>query len=1348
MAKTQARPERDDVIVELVALFHEGTMRSDLGRAVGKLKVWERGRTPSAGEIEPVLDALTAAGWLEERTDGVWWVAKDRLWAVVKRAWSTGRFDQEVALVQELRPAALNRPERRLRDLALAVWAGRWSQAKAVLAAGPADEEAWLAAACEGVPREHVLAMPSELQVPLLCGRVERAREALDPVEVPLAWLMTARGLTPRAREVAAHTLILQGRFDEARALVEAGPGLEAMQGWLQLVMGRFAEAVQAFEAATKSPTGRRRALPGTQGIMHAAAHLLVGTPEAVGALRAQAKSSAFSVGLGALERQAYSALLGAARRLMADDAEVPPDSASPPGGFDAPAVRLMIHLARTWGRERPLAAVREAARALQVKAEASGYAWLAEQAGHIAGGERVSAPSAGVDLSRAAKPVERWAEVLRALAELARPTLGPVMAAPRAPEEGDRRLAWVVKPGPGSGRIDEIEPREQVRSKKGWSAGRRVALMRLHEELDTFEYATKQDRRVCACIVESVSYTYARYQDVSYSLSVSAALRALVGHPLLFVAGDGGLSPGRVRVETPRLAARREGKRVRLALEPSPRVGAGYADDDDEGEEVIELRDDGEVVITEFRGVHYDIARVLGSRGIELPRRAEAALAETLAQLASKVTVEADALASPAEVAPVEADPQPVLLLRPAGAGLSIEAMVRPLGVGGPTVPAGRGAPQVMAAVDGEARQAVRDLSAERARLAAVVARAPGLAEAEVTERGWRLEDREAALAALEGLSAEGGPALEWPDGRPLSLSPAAGLAQLSLRVLEAEGGDLVVDGALEWAEERVEWGELVEYLSASPSRFLASARRSRILALSAELRARLDDLLLLGRRAKDGLRIHPLLAPQVAALAEGAALQASAAFSRQVARLTEVGPAPRVPATLQADLRPYQEEGFVWLARLAGLGLGACLADDMGLGKTVQTIAVLLHRAEAGPSLVVAPTSVLSVWEAQLAAFGPTLRALTYHGPGRAAHLEGLGPFDVVITSYAVLVQDVEALAAVRFQVAVLDEAQAVKNAASQRAQAARRIEAHARIATTGTPVENHAGELWALFRCINPGLLGSAQRFEARFAAPIEKRRDAAALDRLKRLVRPFILRRTKAQVLEELPPRPRSSLRVELAEPEAAPVRDGAGARPWRPWPGDGDPAARRMRLLAALTKPAQDGSAAPALGRAGEGPGGRAPRGLRRAPRRAARRPPQGAGVQPVRRPPDDPARAPRRAGDPLPVPRRRDPRGRAEAPRRRLPGGPRGRLPHQPARRAGRGSRSPPPTTSSTWTRGGTPPSSSRPPTARTASARSAPSPRTASSPRTRWRTASWPCITESAPWPRRCWRGRRPAPR
>jgi superfamily II DNA or RNA helicase len=281
---------------------------------------------------------------------------------------------------------------------------------------------------------------------------------------------------------------------------------------------------------------------------------------------------------------------------------------------------------------------------------------------------------------------------------------------------------------------------------------------------------------------------------------------------------------------------------------------------------------------------------------------------------------------------------------------------------------------------------------------------------------------------------------------------------------------------------------------------------------------------------------RVPRTLLPVVAELADalGAPRPTSADKLTPLAQGFEgIREAP-LPADLTVELRPYQRLGTSWLAFLRDAELGALLADDMGLGKTLQALAALSGRA-----LVVCPKSVVHNWAAEIRRFRPSLTVSTYAGTKRS-----LEEADVTLTTYGLLRLDVGELSQRTWDVVILDEAQAIKNPDSQVARAAFRLDARFRIALSGTPVENRLDELWSLMRFANPGLLGSREHFDDRFTRPIENG-DAKTAAALRARIRPFVLRRTKREVLPELPPRTESVMLCEL-EPDERAVYDAVRA----------------------------------------------------------------------------------------------------------------------------------------------------------------------------------------------------------
>jgi len=274
---------------------------------------------------------------------------------------------------------------------------------------------------------------------------------------------------------------------------------------------------------------------------------------------------------------------------------------------------------------------------------------------------------------------------------------------------------------------------------------------------------------------------------------------------------------------------------------------------------------------------------------------------------------------------------------------------------------------------------------------------------------------------------------------------------------------------------------------------------------------------------------KLAPATAPIVLELADALGAPRPAALER-LAALAPGGvlPAAELPVDLRADLRAYQSRGVDWLSFLRDADLGGLLADDMGLGKTLQAIAVLRGRV-----IVVCPRSVVHNWASEIARFRPSLRVARYEGGGRALDETA----DVTLTTYGVLRVDRDELAKIRWDIAVLDEAQAIKNPSSQTARAACSLDARFRLALSGTPVENRLEELWSLLRFCVPGLLGGREAFSERWARPMS-RGDAGAAAKLRSRIAPFVLRRKKGDVLTELPPRSETTDFVELDEAERA------------------------------------------------------------------------------------------------------------------------------------------------------------------------------------------------------------------
>ena len=303
-----------------------------------------------------------------------------------------------------------------------------------------------------------------------------------------------------------------------------------------------------------------------------------------------------------------------------------------------------------------------------------------------------------------------------------------------------------------------------------------------------------------------------------------------------------------------------------------------------------------------------------------------------------------------------------------------------------------------------------------------------------------------------------------------------------------------------------------------------------------------------LVGDRAHDfsgdSLKLSRLDAMRTtAALGEGVSWEGAQQLREMVQRLsgqTELPVVP-VPPSVQASLRPYQQQGLNWLQFLREYGLGGILADDMGLGKTLQTLAHIQVEKDAGrlthPALIIAPVSLMGNWRKETERFCPELRCLVIHGKDRHEVAGTIDQHDIVIAPYSLLQRDKERWLEAQWHIVVLDEAQNIKNASTHAAQVVGQLQTKHRLCLSGTPMENHLGEIWSLFHFLMPGFLGSQKRFTELFRTPIEKLGDPERLTQLRARITPFMLRRTKALVASELPPKVETIHRVELSGKQA-------------------------------------------------------------------------------------------------------------------------------------------------------------------------------------------------------------------
>jgi superfamily II DNA or RNA helicase len=978
-----------------------------------------------------------------------------------------------------------------------------------------------------GAVRDDVLAV--------LVHHVQR-EPALAPSIRAYAEDTVARGgASMHLRTALAEHLILCGRLAAAHALLHELDDSTALyyMSVLQLLRGDVDDALAGFDKALKllrRETGKRKAVfEGIGGHLYVTALLRSSDPKHPKALDAYLDAATRAV---QSHDTAVYQQLSMLRQIRGGtvDAEVLP-SRNWETSLQPVMFRALLHHWLAMPQLLDKAALLEQQMTV---AEAAGFDFIAAQIGSVLGAlgmvgveKRAIALRQQhhfVDLALWFEREEPWERQLNALINL-QPAVNVEVVK-------ESRLAWMIGYDEHLG-VRAVEPREQKRDAQGgWSRGRAIGLKRLAEEAAELDFLTAQDIQVAAAIG---AHRYYSGTGTRYEFDLDRAVAALAGHPLLFWMDSGTrieLLPGE-----PQLMVRAGGGKVHITLQPKLA--------EQQGDVVVTRETPTRLRIVRIRDEHRRIGAIVGD-GLVVPLEAERRVLQAISAISTVVTVQSDIGGSPGDLEQVAADPRLHLHLLPYQQGLRIRILVRPLPDAGPYLQPGDGAESVIADVNGIRMEARRILPAEREAERQLLADVRALEAAEDEHGEWLLGSPIGCLELLAELQElqerdPGRVIVGWPEGESFRVTKK--VSSKSVRINIRRDKDwFAANGEVQVDENRVM--DLRELLSRlKEDRFIALGD-NQFLALTHELHRRLMDLSAYSDADEEALRFHPLASFALEEMAQDAGeVDADAAWRKHIQHMQANSDyRPQLPSTLQAELRDYQLEGYEWLARLAHWGVGACLADDMGLGKTLQALALIVARAAGGPALVVAPTSVATNWMAEAARFAPTLNIRLFGSGDREAMLKEAGPYDVIVASYGLLQLEAERFAGTRWHTIVLDEAQAIKNAHTRRSQAVMALHGDFRMVATGTPLENHLGELWNLFRFINPGLLGTSDQFNLRFAGPIEKAQDKkaelAARTRLRRLTQPFILRRTKAQVLSELPPRTEIVVPVELSQEETA------------------------------------------------------------------------------------------------------------------------------------------------------------------------------------------------------------------
>ncbi len=687
-------------------------------------------------------------------------------------------------------------------------------------------------------------------------------------------------------------------------------------------------------------------------------------------------------------------------------------------------------------------------------------------------------------------------------------------------------RLIWLLKIDEISNQVTAITPKEQKFSTDGgWSKGRGLALKRLSDPA-ILRKLSEQDKKICTSIRRSGSL----HQEFGYYFDFEQALLAMISHPLIF-RDSNDLIKLEITKEEPQLRIKDDGQMVAVHFTPFPLDSESI---------LIRFCPPGQLLVYELNDVKHKIAALIGQHGMHVPVESKEEVLKMLGGIAGHIPIHSDFFTTTAKLKTIEPDQRIYCQIVPIHGSFNVTILVKPLGGNGPHLKPGMGAKVIIADLDGERLQTIRNSAQEEKKASAVVEACPALLNHEDEDWQWLLPELPDCLSFLLEIQALHNKVIvEWPQGENLHIRRRAEVKQLYLKINKHKNW-FAINGKLSFDEGHVlEMRQLLSLVKKHNSCFIPLSDHE-FLALTEELYQHLADLNAMTSVKDDIIQLPQAAAPIFLEFSEKIKdLDHDEHWGALQKKITEMEYyTPHLPSTLNADLRPYQIEGFAWMARLVYLGCGACLADEMGLGKTVQALALMLDQAAQGPCLVLAPTSVCHNWVAEVSRFAPTINCVTLTTTDRKETIDKLTSFDLLVTSYGLLQQEEELLTSKQWQMIVLDEAQAIKNMATKRSKAAMHLKGHFKLITTGTPLENNMGELWNLFQFINPGVLGSISAFNRRFAIPIERDKERSAQKRLKKIISPFILRRLKSQVLDDLPPRTEINYQIDLNEDEKA------------------------------------------------------------------------------------------------------------------------------------------------------------------------------------------------------------------
>lgn len=718
------------------------------------------------------------------------------------------------------------------------------------------------------------------------------------------------------------------------------------------------------------------------------------------------------------------------------------------------------------------------------------------------------------IPLAELYKPEEVWEDVLSILAD----ELSKNKEHDGKADKGfQKRLIWLIDPLDSS----SLACYEQTLKKNGWSTGKERSLVYM---LSAFpDFATKEDKAVITCLQKKL------YYNGSYVKDWDKLVQILAVHPEVYTCTEPHL-PLRIRIQEAQIKIDKNKGGASIKLNPkSPQPR-------------ITMETPTSYIYTNWSAKAMRLFNILAEsnlKEITIPESGMVKAKPVLDRLGEVMPVVGNLAQNTGKTK--KSDNIPVFQLTPVNDQLHVQLLIEVIKDEDARFVPGIGSAEVLVKdARGQDYNIVRDRTLEKDILLDLAERITWLQEMKSTSAQLFLDNDEDILYFLAEVK-EQAPEVKmiWPKGERMRVAKVVSHADFNIGIKQSQDwfaidGEIVVDKELKLSIQQLldkSKGGTLKYIQLDDKTYLG---------ICSDLQKRLALLDGVAHQKGKALLVHALGSTSIEKFVEGIENVKTDKYWKQHLEKLEHQKSylPSLPDNLKAELRPYQVEGVFWLDRLHHWGVGACLADDMGLGKTIQAMCIMLKYAKNGPSLVLAPASVCNNWIKELIRFAPTLNPVELKTQNREEALGKLGSYDVLVVSYGIVQSNPDLLEKQDWNIVVLDEAHAIKNAKSVRSKAVMKLNAKFRIITTGTPIQNHLGELWNLFQFINPGMLGSSEQFAKKFVKNGHASNGQQSRHSLNRFIAPFILRRNKNEVLDDLPAKTEITLHVPLSEQERA------------------------------------------------------------------------------------------------------------------------------------------------------------------------------------------------------------------